>query len=349
MQFSNPILFFICSVGVFNGFLVSLYFVFFSKQKRVQNLLFGLLVFFLSVRIGKSVYAIFTPREERNLLIMQIGLSACFFIGISLFYYLRASIQNRKKIPQKWNIHFGVFAVIILTIGIAYPYAYYRSFWNNYFAYSIYIVWGIYLMASAFEIRNLLKKLFIRNTKSSTAELWLLAVFCANVLIFIAYLIGMFYLYLVGTITFSIVFYGLLFFFLSKNNREMIFQDIPEKYAAKKIEKKEAGLLIEKLDKLMKEEELFKNTNTKLLNVAKELQITPHKLSQLLNDNIGKSFAAFLNDYKIEESKKLLKENHKLTLEAIGFESGFSSKSSFYAVFKKAVGKTPAQYQKQFL
>lgn len=349
MHFNNPILFFICSIGVFNGLLVSMYFVLLSKQKRVQNLLFGLLVFFLSVRIGKSVYAIFTPREERDLLIMQVGLSACFFIGITLFYYLRSSIQNKKEIPKKWKIHFIIFTIIILVVGIIYPYRYYNYFWNHFFGYFIYVVWGVYLIISAFEVRSLFKKLFIKTTKCSTAELWLLAVFIANVLIFAAYLIGMFYLYLIGTITFSIVFYGLLFFFLSKNNREIIFQDIPEKYAAKKIEKTEATLLIERLDKLMKEKELFKNTNTKLLNVAKELQITPHKLSQLLNDNIGKSFAAFLNDYKVEESKKMLKENHKLTLEAIGFESGFTSKSSFYAVFKKTVGQTPAQYQKQFL
>ena len=44
MTFDNPILFFICSIGVFNGFLASFYFLFFSKEKRTQNLLFGMLL-----------------------------------------------------------------------------------------------------------------------------------------------------------------------------------------------------------------------------------------------------------------------------------------------------------------
>ena len=83
-------------------------------------------------------------------------------------------------------------------------------------------------------------------------------------------------------------------------------------------------------------------------DIAKELQISSHQLSQLLNDNLGKSFALFINEFRIEEAKKLLKENNQFTLEAIGFEAGFSSKSTFYATFKKVVGKTPSAYKKQF-
>jgi AraC-like DNA-binding protein len=145
------------------------------------------------------------------------------------------------------------------------------------------------------------------------------------------------------------VFYGLLIFFVSKKNRDTIFQGIPQKYNAKKIDEQEVDSLIDKLNVLMKGEELYKNTNVKLLDVAKKLQVTTHKLSQLLNDNIGKSFASFLNDYRVEESKRLLREQHKFTIESVGFEAGFSSKSNFYATFKKVVGKTPIQYQKEFL
>ena len=347
MYYDNPLVFFLCAIGVFNGFLVSFYFLFFGKQKRVQNLFFGLLVLMLSLRIGKSVYIIFTSNEDRNLLISQLGLSACFLIGISLFYYLKSSVINEKQIRRSWKIHYGLLFLIVLVVGIVMPYETHIDFWNRYFVHFIYIVWGVYLVLSGFVLRHIFKKLVSKGQKCTTPEFWLVAVFIGNVLIFAAYMVGYFYLYLVGTITFSVVFYGLLFFFLFKKNRETIFQDIPEKYAAKKIDTKEAQFLIEQLNMLMKEKELYKETDIKLQNVAKDIHISTHKLSQLLNDNLGKSFAVFINDHRIEEAKRLLVDNSQFTLEAIGFEAGFSSKSSFYATFKKVVGMTPSEFQKQ--
>ncbi len=348
MNLDNPLVFFICSLGVFNGFLVSIYFLFFTKQKRVQNLWFGLLVLFLSLRIGKSVYRIFVSKEELNLLVMQIGLSACFLIGVSLFFYIKTSIEDSKTVSKSSKIHFAVLFLIISSVGLLKPYETNLEFWGVFFK-VIYSVWAIYLLASIYILKDVLVKSLSKTKKCTTSEIWLLIVTLGNVLIYIAYLVGYYYLYLIGTVTFSVVFYVLLIFFISKKNRDTIFQAVPQKYNAKKIDKPEVDLLVEKLDILMKEKELYKNTNVKLLSVAKELNITQHKLSQLLNDNIGKSFSSFLNDYRVEESKRLLKEKSKFTLESIGFEAGFSSKSSFYATFKKVVGKTPAQYQKDLL
>lgn len=345
MIFDNPILFFLCSIGVFNGVLASIYFLFFSKEKRVQNSLFGLLLFLLSVRIGKSVYVLSAPRGERDLLFVQIGLSACFLIGVALFYYLKASVKNIKVIPVSWKIHFLVLFAFITIMGVLKPYATYTVFWNTNFAYFIYWVWGIYLVVSGIILKDILKKIVEKNKKCTISEKWLLAVFLANLIIFLAYLIGMFYLYLIGTITFSIVFYALLVFILFKNNRANIFKDIPTKYASKKINEAAAIILQESLDIAMEQKEFYKDTNVKLNNIAKELGVSSHQLSQFLNDNLGKSFALFINEYRIEEAKKLLKEKSQFTLEAIGFEAGFSSKSSFYATFKKMVGVTPSVFR----
>ena len=349
MSFENPLLFFICSIGVFNGFLASFYFLFFSKQKRVQNLFFGLLLLLLSVRIGKSVYATFTQQGERDLLILQIGLSACFLIGISLYFYLKSSVENTKVIPKSWKLHYAILALVILTIGIMKPYDTNRALWNDYIVtHLIYTVWGVYILFSGVLLKNIVKKLFSIREKCTTSELWLVGVFIGNVLIFSAYIVGYFYLYLIGTITFSVVFYGLLIFLLFKKNRESVFQDIPEKYATKKIDDTEADQLINELSTLMQTKELFKNPDVKLKNIADELHVSKHHLSQLLNDNLGKSFALYISELRIDEAKKLLEANNQFTLEAIGFEAGFSSKSTFYATFKKIVGQTPSEFKKQF-
>ncbi|MDD7914556.1 helix-turn-helix domain-containing protein [Polaribacter ponticola] len=302
----------------------------------------------LSLRIGKSVYIIFTERESRDLLLSQIGLSACFLIGISLFYYLKSSVENKKTIAKSWKIHFSILSVFIVLIGLLKPYRTNVDFWHQYFIHFIYSVWGIYLVLSAFILKSIFRKLFNKNEKLTTSESWLIWVFVGNVLIFSAYIIGYFYLYLIGTITFSVVFYGLLIFLLFRSNRENVFKDIPEKYASKKIKTKEANALVVSLNSVMLEKQFHKNTNVKLIDIAKELQISTHQLSQLLNDNLGKSFAFFINEYRVDEAKQLLKENNQFTLEAIGFEAGFSSKSSFYATFKKNVGQTPSAFKKQY-
>ncbi len=344
---NNPLLFFVCSIGVFNGFLASIYFLCFSKQKRVQNFLFGLLLLFLCIRIGKSVYTIFTPREERNLWILQIGLSACFLIGAAVFFYVKASIENKKVIPTSWKIHGGLLLLTILAIGILKPYAYHKALWTHYVVQFIYSIWGVYLVLSIYLLKDIIQKLFQKNVRCTTSEVWLLILVLANVLIFAAYMIGYFYLYFVGTITFSVVFYALLIFLISKKNRDIVFQDIPEKYQAKKIEKTEEQQLISALKEAMETHQFHKNTNVKLNDIAKVLHISSHKLSQLLNDNLGKNFALFINEYRVEDAKKLLQKNNQFTLESIGFEAGFSSKSTFYATFKKLIGKTPAEFKKQ--
>ena len=345
MTFDNPILFFLCSLGVFNGFLVAMYFLFFEKRKRSQNALFGFLVLMLTIRIGKSVYSLFS--ETKDLLIMQIGLSACFLIGVSLFYYLKASVENIKKIPVKWKVHVFILFVIVLLVGVIKPYRINVEFWRS-FVLFIYGVWGIYILFSGIILRNIFNKIIKENTKCTTSELWLVGVFIGNLLIYLAYLVGYFWLYLIGTLTFSFVFYGLFFFFMFKKNRDTIFQDIPEKYGAKKIDKNEANTLLNLLSVVMEKKQFYKNTNIKLNDIASELNISSHQFSQLLNDNLGKSFALFIKEYRIEEAKRLLKENNQFTLEAIGFEAGFSSKSTFYATFKQLVGKTPSAYKKQF-
>ncbi len=343
MTFDNPILFFLCSIGVFNGFLVSIYFLFFTKEKRIQNTFFGLMVTMLSLRIAKSVYVIFS--ESRDKLILQIGLSACFLIGVSLFYYIKSSLDNKKQVPLSWKLHYLILVLLIVGIGLVRPYQFYDVFWNHFFVYFIYSVWFVYLVLTGFTLKDVISKLFQKAIKVTASESWLLAVFLGNVLIFSAYILGYFYLYLIGTITFSVVFYVLLIFLLSKNNRDKVFKDIPQKYKAKKITNEEANRLEQKLKEIMEQKMFYKNTNIKLADIAKELNITQHQLSQFLNDNLGKSFALFINEYRIEEAKKILKENNQFTLEAIGFEAGFSSKSNFYATFKKMVGVTPSVYR----
>jgi YesN/AraC family two-component response regulator len=114
------------------------------------------------------------------------------------------------------------------------------------------------------------------------------------------------------------------------------------KYGSKKVDNDTAAALIEKLHQLKDEKKAYRNSNLTLSELSKEINISVHQLSQLLNDNVGKNFTASINEYRINEACTIMVSENKLTLEGIGYEVGFNSKSTFFATFKKLKGTTPA-------
>lgn len=86
--------------------------------------------------------------------------------------------------------------------------------------------------------------------------------------------------------------------------------------------------------------------NMEMLSVA--LKTPKHLLTEVLSTGIGKNFYQFVNGYRVEAVKKMLCDpRNKFSIEAIGYECGFTSKSSFFTVFKSLTGQTPQGYRKQ--
>lgn len=83
-----------------------------------------------------------------------------------------------------------------------------------------------------------------------------------------------------------------------------------------------------------------------LSRLAEYLQLTPHKLSQMLNEVLDVKFYDFINDLRLEHAADLLREKPDLSITAVYFNSGFTTKSTFYTSFKKRFDCTPCQYRK---
>ena len=79
----------------------------------------------------------------------------------------------------------------------------------------------------------------------------------------------------------------------------------------------------------MKEEKPFADEDLTLQSFAEELEIKSHQLSQILNEILGKNFFQFVNGYRIEEAKNLLKEERERNILWVAYAVGFNSKSSF--------------------
>lgn len=102
-----------------------------------------------------------------------------------------------------------------------------------------------------------------------------------------------------------------------------------------------------KLEKLLDEEQPFLNPNLKISDLSKLLGCTDNHLSQVVNVEFKVSFNDFVNLYRVNHFKALLKSGKRkhLTLFGIAEECGFQSKSTFNAAFKKATGLTPSEFK----
>lgn len=97
----------------------------------------------------------------------------------------------------------------------------------------------------------------------------------------------------------------------------------------------------------MMSEKAYLNADLTLNDLAKELSIPTNVLSRVINSGFGKNFNDFINEFRIEEVKKSLKDDSlkHLSLLGIAFDCGFNSKATFNRVFKKVTGYSPSQYQ----
>jgi len=100
------------------------------------------------------------------------------------------------------------------------------------------------------------------------------------------------------------------------------------------------------LIQLIESEKLFLDSKLSIKTVADKLGIKVNHLSQVINQKSGKNFFKFINDYRVEEAKKLLSSpaNQKFTILAIAYDCGFNSKSSFNTIFKEYTGQTPSDF-----
>ena len=103
---------------------------------------------------------------------------------------------------------------------------------------------------------------------------------------------------------------------------------------------------VDQLLNYMQDHKPYLDETLTLQNLAVQTEIPAKRLSEIINKQIGKHFFDFINNYRIEASKKLLKESN-LTVQQIMYEVGFNSKSSFNTAFKKSTSLTPSSYRKQ--
>ncbi|HEX2880786.1 MAG TPA: helix-turn-helix domain-containing protein, partial [Polyangiaceae bacterium] len=93
----------------------------------------------------------------------------------------------------------------------------------------------------------------------------------------------------------------------------------------------------------------FRDASLTAQELADELAVSPHTLSQVLNVHIGQTFYAFVNGHRAEALKAALQDPGRAergVLE-LALEAGFNSKSTLNSFFKQHTGMTPTRFRQQ--
>lgn len=120
------------------------------------------------------------------------------------------------------------------------------------------------------------------------------------------------------------------------------------KYQKTGLDIKHSKILKEKLLRVMELQKPYLNSELRLADLACELDIPKHHTSQIINENFDMNFFDFINKYRVEEWKQIIRQDGSQNITEALYASGFNNRVSFYKAFKKSTGLTPKEYRTKY-
>jgi len=107
--------------------------------------------------------------------------------------------------------------------------------------------------------------------------------------------------------------------------------------------------VIQRLKDVIETQKLYTNSELGLMDLSKTVEISPRAISDAINQELGKNYYQFINEYRVQEMKEKLKDSSltHLKIFSLAVDSGFNSKASFNRVFKTYTGYTPKEFRSQ--
>jgi len=370
-------------LGVFQGFLLSWFFIKSVQNTRKANLYQGLLLLALSLSIFEE-WLNNTGYIVKVLALSNFSEPLNFALTPLFYLYIRSSLNPDER-RKDW-VHF-----ILTLIWMFYMIFYfiqpeefkYNSYvetkhpnWSYLPALPIisddplgiraycnqltviqfltYMIAGILLLLKRF--RSLNQSLFktdnelliiLRNT---TIHIFLMILF---------FLVTKFYFgmrsdiggYMVASYV-SFMIYATSYQVLNRSdffNDQGSFLYFPiSKYQKSSLSEEHKALILAKIKREMEGNKYFTNNLASLSGLSKQITESSHHVSQVINEKLNKNFFELLAVYRVEYAKKLIKEDQeiKLTVEELAEMVGYNSKSCFNLAFKKHTLITPSEYRK---
>lgn len=340
LMFSIDLLTLLAFFGAFQGIFFAV--VFWVKNKHFSNKLFSVLLFVTSIRIAKNIFVHFrdlNPELFSNDLIWRlliyIGLAHQFAIGPLFMLYFSSKMKEKFVFKRGYLLHFIPYVGLLLIS----PFIRW-NFWAGgglLLSYISILCYYIITFYSFYQKRNELEL----NTKK-----WLGGILVITSLMLLAYSPALFHYmgYIGGAILYTIIVISVGYILLNNGGF------LTTKYETSSLKSQKASLYKARLEEVMKNEKPFLNPELTLQALADLIQVQPHHVSQVINQEFQKSYADYINGFRLEEAAEKLKnpKYNQLKISSLAYDSGFNSQPTFNTLFKKVYKETPSQYRKRF-
>ncbi len=116
------------------------------------------------------------------------------------------------------------------------------------------------------------------------------------------------------------------------------------KYLGSPVDEQLGAELADKLDRVMETKQVFLQNDLKLAELADIAGLSPHHLSQVINQHHHKNFYDYVNGYRAKFAADHLRKHGKTNLTRLAFDAGFNNRVSFSKAFRKHTGQTPTDF-----
>jgi AraC-like DNA-binding protein len=356
-----------------------------KKENIAANRMLGITLLAYSLDIFYALYTVAKLYLKYPGFIGTSGLLP-FIYSPALYLYTHLISENKKHFNLKYLYHF-LPAVLMLFSGLVLFFIFSEevrlSLMDPYLKKSTFIIimrtiipfYGItYLLFSLSEIKKYHHRLKENFSNIEKLKLdWLIYLIVGIALVWLLELVQIILIDIIGkpeNIAYKYIYVAvsiLIYLITYKSlNRPEIFagvelkeKEFDEEPSVKKIgappyiksglTEIKARRIIERLLIIMENEKPYLKSNLSLSDLSLSLGISSHNLSEAINTKLNKSFYDFINYYRIEEVKKMLKDEKYSSspVLSIAFEAGFNSKTAFNTIFKKITGVTPTEFRRK--
>ena len=95
----------------------------------------------------------------------------------------------------------------------------------------------------------------------------------------------------------------------------------------------------------IEKDKLYLSPTFSLQDLSENMNRSQRYISRAISEAGKTSFSSLINNFRINEARRLLAADHNITMNEITEKTGFGSRMSFHRNFKAATGFTPAEYQ----